>query len=211
MSVSEYFSKELDYIVDPLIRQIVAETLDKSPECIVHIPASSTGKFHPAYSLGEGGLMRHVKAAVGIAHSLIETEIFQNMVFQNMLWDAQLLRLYKDCAYAALIIHDCMKPDVDVPEHWTRFDHPILAAELFKETAREHITKDNMEYMKQVVPLVYKAVASHMGQWNTSSKSGGLVLPKPKTGLQHFVHLCDYLASRKYLAFDFDIYCEVAR
>ena len=76
MKVSEHFTKELSYIKNVTLRKIVAETLDKSPECIVEIPASSSGKYHPEYTIGVGGLVRHIKAAVGIAHCMIETDIF---------------------------------------------------------------------------------------------------------------------------------------
>lgn len=44
--------------------------------------------------------------------------------------------------------------------------------------------------------LIYDLIASHMGQWNTNDYVN-IVLPKPKTQLEKFVHLCDYLASRK--------------
>lgn len=62
MKVSEHFEQEIAHIVNEDLRKIVAETLDESPECIVHIPASSSGRYHPAYSLGEGGLMRNIQA-----------------------------------------------------------------------------------------------------------------------------------------------------
>ena len=42
-----------------------------------------------------------------------------------------------------------------------------------------------------------------MGPWNTNYK-GNEVLPKPKTKYENFVHMCDYLASRKYLNIKFD-------
>lgn len=214
MKVSEHFTKELGYIQNDDLRKIVAATLDASPECIVEIPASSSGRYHPAYSLGVGGLMRHVKAAVGIAHCQIETEIFDNMVMGT---DAKtridyydIRQMYADAAYAALILHDCVKPD-DTVKHSTRFDHPLLAAKLFKETAVKYINAENMEYMKMAIPLVHGAISSHMGQWNTAPYAKGVVLPKPKSGIEHFVHQCDYLGSRKFLTFEFDVYEEVKR
>lgn len=77
MKTSELFTKEIGYISDETLKKIVIDTLDASPECIQIIPASSSGKYHPVYSLGDGGLVRHVRAAVGIAHSMIETDIFK--------------------------------------------------------------------------------------------------------------------------------------
>lgn len=205
MKVSEHFKNELNYIKNDTLRSIVIDTLDSSPECIVHIPASSSGRYHPQYSLGEGGLMRHVKAAVGIAHCMIETDIFKNMIFGVGADMPEALEPYKDAAYAALILHDCMKPD-DTEKHSTRFDHPLLAAKLFKEKAVKYINNENMEYMKEVVPMIHGAIASHMGQWSTAPYAKGIVLPTPRTGIDQFVHLCDYLASRKFLIFDFDKY-----
>ena len=213
MNVHEHFEKELSYIKNNILRNIVIDTLDNSPNCSIHIPASSSGKYHPSYSLGDGGLMRHIKAAVGIAHCMIETEIFDDMTMKNIndFTSYDELRVeYADASYAALILHDCCKPD-NTESHKTLFDHPLIAANLFKEIAKKYITQDNMQYMKHVVPMVHSAIASHMGQWNTAPYAKGIVLPKPKSAIDAFVHMCDYLASRKFLIFDFDVYNEVRR
>jgi len=217
MKVSENFTRELSYIKNSDIRAITAATLDAAPDVIVSIPASSSGKYHPAYSLGEGGLMRHVKAAVGMAHSLIETEIFANMIGDCAAKsDAARVSLMADCAYAALILHDCCKCD-DTPKHSTRFDHPVVAAKLFKEMVANYIRSNSgiseirVNVLKDAVPVIYGAIASHMGQFNTANYAKGVVLPKPNNGIEHFVHLCDYLASRKFLLFDFDVYAESDR
>lgn len=116
------------------------------------------------------------------------------------------LTIYSDCAIAACILHDCCKAEDDDPKHKTLFDHPVLAANLLKETAKKHITKENNEYMKTVIPLIYNAIARHMGKWNEAVYAKGIVLPIPKTGLDVFVHLCDYLASRKFLDMNFEVY-----
>ena len=210
MKTSELYEKEIGYIKNPTLQKITKDVLDSAPECIQTIPASSTGKYHPAYSLGEGGLMRHVKGAVGIAHSLMQTDNFRNIVFGNGFEDIEQIAAYKDCAYVALILHDSYKPD-DTSKHSTRFDHPILAANAFKKAAKKYINNQNVEYMKLVVPLIFNAIASHMGEWSELKYAPGVVLPKPKCGLDNFVHLCDYLGSRKFLEFNFDVYNEVGR
>ena len=217
MTNADYFQKEIGYIKNNIIKTIVTDTLNNAPECIVHIPASSSGEYHPSYSLGEGGLMRHIKAAVGIAHSLIVTEIFKNFIFgSDEKVDSEMIDLYADCAYAALILHDCMKPDVESENKYTRFDHPLLGAKLFTDTANDFIShycisvKDK-EVLQTSVPLIKSAIESHMGQFTTSNYMPDVILPKPKTTLEIFVHQMDYLASRKYLVFDFNIYEEVDR
>ena len=68
----EVFRKELDYIKDDRIRSSCEIILDMLPDYFYEIPASSTGKYHPDFSLGDGGLVRHVKVAVRIAKELLD-------------------------------------------------------------------------------------------------------------------------------------------
>lgn len=220
------FIKELGYIKNPALKEITINVLDSSPECIKTIPASATGKYHPSYSLGEGGLVRHIKAAVGIAHSMIETDIFPNIVcgndyFNEMKNDVDFIKsleIGKDCAYVALILHDSFKAFDSDPKHKTVFEHPLIAARMFKKIVKEYVieNKDNisntdMKVLKCSAPIIHNAIASHMGQWNTAKYAKGIELPVPQTGLENFVHLCDYLSSRKFLEFNFGVYNEVKR
>lgn len=205
MKTSECFVKEIGYIKNPLMQKIVIATLDAAPECIQVIPASSSGKYHPKADLGDGGLVRHIKTVTALAKSLIDTDNFKNMVLGHGTIDNETLEIYADCAIVACILHDCMKPD-DSPKHNTVFDHPLKAANLFKETARKFITNENMDYMRVIIPITHGCISSHMGQWNTAPYAKGIVIPKPKTGLEDFVHLCDYIASRKFFDFNFEVY-----
>lgn len=207
MKTSEIFEKEINLIKNEHMRNIVANTLDASPECIQTIAASSSGKYHPQYSLGEGGLSRHIKATVGIAYSMIGSDVLKGFI-ENETGTYDIM--YEDIVYAALILHDCKKPD-DTPKHNTRFDHPILAANLFNETAMQYVfnnnlSQDDMEYIKKVVPLIFKCIKSHMGIYTTASYAKGIELPKPASNLEWFVHSCDLLSSKKYIGFDFDKY-----
>lgn len=205
IKTSELFKKEIAYISNEILQNIVRDTLDAAPECIQTIPASSSGKFHPKADSGDGGLVRHVRAVTAIAKTMIDTDIFKNMALGTGADDYETITIYADIALAACILHDCMKPD-DSPKHRTVFDHPLKAANLFKETAKKYITKENMNYMKVVIPLVHSSIASHMGQWTTAPYAKGIVLPKPKLGIEQFVHLCDYIASRKFIDFNFEVY-----
>lgn len=80
--MSVYFEKELLMIENEEMRNLVIETLknvkDEKDE-FYHAPASSTGKYHPDYALGDGGLYRHTEAAVKIAHDLLDLEWYQNL------------------------------------------------------------------------------------------------------------------------------------
>jgi hypothetical protein len=55
------------------------------------------------------------------------------------------------------------------------------------------------------IEFIAHCIESHMGQWNTDRKSK-TVLPKPMDEYQQFVHLADYLASRKDLTMAFEGY-----
>ena len=68
----EVFNKELGYIKDERIRNSLKTMLNLLPEYFYQIPASSTGKYHPEFTLGDGGLVRHVRAAVRIAYELLQ-------------------------------------------------------------------------------------------------------------------------------------------
>ena len=102
----------------------------------------------------------------------------------------------KDLILVALFLHDGQKQGKR--EGNTVFDHPIHAANFVKQC---HIETDLLN--DDQMQLIYDCIATHMGQWNTA-KYSKVVLPMPKTKYQKFVHLCDYLASRKFLEMNFE-------
>ena len=198
---TETFARELGYIKNDRVRDFVGYVLDRLPDYFRHIAASSSGKYHPAYTLGEMGLIRHTKAAVAIAQDLFTAEIYD--FTQNDM----------DIVTSALILHDGLKRGMY--EDHTAFDHPLLMENFIYEKYEEYIKENNLENINNMTDLIFGenihaiagAVASHMGKW-TTSKYSDVVLPRPKTDIQKCVHLCDYLASRKHLIFDFDVYAK---
>lgn len=173
------------------IREFAETLLDGIPDYIWHVGASSTGKYHPAYSLGEGGLMRHQIAVVRFLNFFFELEQY-NVMFTSREMD--LMRV-------AGLVHDCRKSGEQSDyEHskFTKFDHPIQMANVVRSFDGKYLNHNEIEF-------VANCIASHMGQWNTDRKSS-VVLDKPKDGYQFFVHLADYLASRKDLTMAFDMY-----
>lgn len=173
---SDCFAYELSLIEDENKRQFVKDYFDTLvPDYFYIVPASSSGKYHPDYALGVGGLVRHTKACVLIAEELICLE-------QNSHLDS-------DRIISALLMHDTFKQGLK--QGHTEFEHPIFAARAIMLFAKEY-HPDMIEFATNVSELV----VSHMGQWNTS-KYSRVTLPKPQTEEQKFVHMCDYLASRK--------------
>ena len=66
------FSKEIESIVDDDLRKLATEVIACADNYFFTIPASSSGKFHPSFSLGEGGLVRHTKCMVYMTKCLCE-------------------------------------------------------------------------------------------------------------------------------------------
>lgn len=178
---AKIFEKELSYIKDSHFKENAEILLDLLPEYFFHIPASSTGKYHPSFSLGEGGLVRHTKVAIRIAHDLLENE-----VIGNVFTDSE-----KDMIIMAILLHDGAKEGL-VQGKYTIFDHPIVVANFIREQKQKTSLTDDE------VSLITSMIESHMGQWTTNPYSK-VVLPRPKGKYQKFVHMCDYLSSRKYL------------
>ena len=67
---TSFFEKELEYINNERYKKSAMTLIELLPDYFFSVPASSTGKYHPSFSLGDGGLLRHTKAAVRMANEL---------------------------------------------------------------------------------------------------------------------------------------------
>ncbi len=186
MNKSLKFSKELEYIKSEKIKISCQKMIELLPDYFFEVPASSTGKYHPEYALGEGGLLRHTKAAVRIAYELLNDPCIGDKYTQDE----------KDLMIMSLILHDGLKSGLN-HEKYTRFDHPILIADYIMDNEEE------LGLEIEEIEFLCDAVKTHMGSW-TTDYNGVEVLEKPMTKYQNFVHMCDYLASRKCLLVPFD-------
>lgn len=181
MMNSDKLKEELSYIQNDKLRMIVREYLDTEVKPYFwEIPASTTGKHHPDIDLGNGGLLRHTKMCVRVCIELLELRMWQ--------------AIDHDCAVAAMIMHDTQKLG-DCKTKYTAHDHPIWAANAFLSFAKRYPEYPELQGM---IELICDSVSSHMGQWNTNSHSN-IVLPTPQTPQQKFVHLVDFIASRKFI------------
>ena len=180
------FDKEINLIKSEEYRKCAIELLNILPDYFFTIPASSTGKYHPKFALGKKGLVRHTKAVMTIAYDLL----YNNHSVFNSFTDRE-----KDLLIIGLMVHDGLK--LGLPEEkYTRFDHPILICEHIKNN------KDKLSLSDEDIHFICDAIKTHMGEW-TTDYNGNEILEKPKNNYQRFVHMCDYLASRKYLEFNF--------
>ena len=178
----EIFNQELELISDKRLKDNAIIILNNLPDYFYTIQAASTGKYHPKYALGDKGLVRHTKAAVSIAHSLFDIYKFDDHT--------------KDIIIISLLVHDGLKHGF-IYDKYSKFEHPILIKELLNNIKKDLTLKDSE------IEEISNNVSSHMGKFNTNDYSD-VILPIPKTVTEKFIHMCDFLASRKQIHFDFD-------
>lgn len=186
MKKQELFEEEIGYIKDVKYKESLKKMIDLLPDYFFEVPASSTGKYHPAFALGDGGLVRHTKVAIRIGYELLNNDSIGNVFNAKE----------KDLMLMALLIHDGLKSGIS-KEKYTRFDHPLLIANYMRENKEKTLLNDDE------IEFICNCVEAHMGQWNTDY-NGNAILPVPKNKYQKFVHMCDFLASRKFLNVEFD-------
>ena len=181
----------LDTIENKDIKEFAIVLLEDLPEYIWHVGASSTGKYHPTYSLGEMGLMRHQVAVVR----------FLNFFFELEQYNSKLTSREMDLMRVCGLVHDGRKSGSQEDfekSKYTKFDHPLQMAEVIRSYDGQYLSHDEIE-------LIATTISSHMGAWNEDKKSS-IILPKPSNKFQRMLHVADYLASRKCLTMDFEGY-----
>ncbi len=188
-SKATIFNVVLDTFENEDIKELAVLMVDDMPDYYFDIGASSTGKYHPQYALGDLGLARHTVALCKFMNHMFTIEQNQSKYTSR---ERDMLRL-------AGIMHDSRKSgEADNKSRFTVFDHPILAANAMRKFKGVVSTVSDEE-----IELAATACESHMGQWNTDKRSS-VVLPKPSDKYSELLHLCDYLASRKDIEVIFD-------
>lgn len=177
----EIFQEELDRISDPELKLFATEVLKQLPDYFFTVSVSSTGKYHPEFASGEGGLVRHTKAALIVAEKL-----FENTTVKEL----QLTEHEKDLARVSILLHDgCKRGDDENGP--TLHDHPNI------------IVRHIQQFQDELPPIlvidldqILMAISSHSGQW-TTSKYSYIKLDRPESNLDKVVHISDYIASLK--------------
>lgn len=191
----DVFNTEFELLKeDKVLVDFLKTYFSKVPKEFWIMPASTSGKYHPLYALGKGGLIRHTKAAIKIANSLLPLEMYNH--------------LNKNLVITALMVHDSVKPGFskDGKALKTQSEHPLFAVNLLDKTFEEFkqtLTSKEAAILEAQLESVKRMVKSHMGQWNTN-KEEKVILPKPEKEDEKFVHLCDYLASRRFINIDLE-------
>lgn len=174
-TLNELLSYEVAQIDDPEIQDFVKMTLDNVNPIHRVKPASSTGKYHPKFAAGEGGLIRHIKVVVRNVIELIRA--------------TPAVEFEKDELIAAAILHDMWKYPTGRDHEFTAFDHPALGAQWCRDHGQETIGR---------------LIGAHQGIWTTSRQMPGFENEQPRKFDEWVLHYADFFASRAYLGCDFD-------
>lgn len=184
--VNDVFKNELDLIKDASVRNFVVDVIDTmAPDYFWTCPASTSGKYHPEVSLGEGGLVRHTKLAVWWGVELMRTADWGQ--------DGQ------DVIIAALLLHDLKKNG----------DKLVNGRPTIKNCVNVHGTVLADQIRMQMFPpgtcisprinMILDGIEYHMGQWTCPNWKDSPPESRDWTGseVSRIVHMADYCASRK--------------
>lgn len=184
MKAETVFKKELQQIHDKDIRDFVLKVFDKlCPGYFWTCPCSTSGKYHPQVSLGEGGLVRHTKLAVWWGIELAR---------------AMELEKYHDEMVATLLLHDLIKNGKGLDTNGCPLESGVtgthgvtLADKIFKNHDIPALGSDTFD-------RIYKGIAGHMGIWTTDNRYRPNNMVRPVIqAFANLIHLADYCASRK--------------
>lgn len=175
--------------VDHVFNQVTADTylqallgwyLSVIPAPFWSAPASSSGKYHPPFALGEGGLVRHSVAVMYVADDYAK------------LWnitDPQ----ERAVLLLAAALHDTFKGGTDETWRTTLQDHPDIAA----AHVRHFIYPGASSFMDNYhVAMIAHAIQGHQSLWGMERQPLGQQLGMPEA-IRSALVMADYTVSRR--------------
>lgn len=188
-NLKKYFLEYFDYpmtFVNQKIMELVNEYFDKIPNYFYKVPASSTGKYHPSFDHGDGGLLRHTQMTCEMMLEFQRIDKYKHLNFFDMM--------------VACILHDTFKNGY-VDNNRTVAAHASIAADEFYDTYIHHkysveeleytignVTYDCASELDRRVMDICNMIRTHMGQWGAIT---------PQTESEKLVHMADFVVSRK--------------
>ena len=188
-TAEDHLDRELAFIENDDLRNFITEYLDKSvPDYFWTEAGAKNAIHHPAQDTGVGGLIRHTRMCCAVAIDLLNNDLFAK------------IRDKQDEIIAALICHDTKKNGND-NVRYSR-EHPTHAGASIAKFYREGYDGPKSAALQSSVELISDCVSKHMGpnfNWRRGWKPEETILPYPDNPFASFVHLCDYIASRKFI------------
>jgi hypothetical protein len=164
------------------------------------IPSSSSGKYHPAWENGKGGLIRHIKGVGAFALSSMRRYGYGCDV-PGM--DPNNIAGMRDMLIFSVLLHDWGKnghPKTGWGKHTTK-THGEDTAKIIEEEMLPKFLKifpeiKNQEYLTEMVKQATVAISEHYALWSTKK-----IRPTDPTisDLSKILAEGDYMASRKFV------------
>lgn len=179
--MNRYIQEIIDTIENDDMKKFAEELVKTIPPYWYDVPASSTGKYHPAYAVTKSGLAKHTAAVVRFLNHTFNVECMNTWTSRE-----------RDMLRIAAMMHDTRKSGSQEEfeaNKYTKFNHPLLAAAVIRGFVGQYLSENEIE-------CIATTIESHMGAFN-KDKNSDLTLPLPKNRFQKLLHWADYLASRK--------------
>ena len=177
----DFFKTELGWIKSPALQFMTKKALNVAPKWFWIAPASSTAKYHPPDSNGEGGLARHTAKVIWLAYKY-----------------AECFGVDSDVMVVAAALHDWDKfgPDDDMElgkdrPHYK--SHAALGADmLYRRFAEFSQDADQLhpDQLRNKWDAACSLIRSHTGRWGDC---------QPFTLEQKLLHIADVTAAHKEL------------
>lgn len=184
-SYTELIAAMIDCIENEKIKQFVKDIIIKTGRMGTYKKAASSGgKYHPAISNTEWGLLNHTALA------LLALDTFELFYSSSGMLDP-------DVCKAAIILHDAWKYEnlVGAETKFTTKEHGFVGGKRIAEFAQDYPTDDDT---KVILDKIAYAVRYHMSHW--CHRSEDIEYVKKKATLnERVVMICDFLASNKAL------------
>lgn len=184
----QLFANELNDIKNDLLREFAIQLLLNAQDYFFVVPASSSGKYHPCFARGEGGLVKHTRCVVFYAECNAESFNFSQHD--------------KDLIIISALAHDIKKQGNDNNGKHTVWEHPELAHDFILEMQTKYPHLISIDDAK----IIANAVLCHMGKWahNKEFVKTRKQYPMPNTLFEYALQSADYIASRTELtSFEF--------
>lgn len=174
--------------VNSNMQNFVRYAFDNVADDFFEKPASSTGKYHPDFAQGSGGLLRHtIKAA----------EVFEDL-WRAYKYKYEHISFFEEEKYssglAAVLLHDSCKYGKCFENEHTLKNHDNIGAMFIEDLYNKFFATLDVEPQYQDI---IDAIACHHGVWSTTAR--------PVSLLDELVFLSDYIASRKYVKLNKEI------
>ena len=187
-------------IEDDDLRAFTYFVLSQSHPDFWVIPASSSGKYHPVWENGEGGLIRHIKAGMALAMSGLRRYGYS----YETVGDANMNAKIRDIIAFSVLLHDWGK-NGDPNKNWGKYTtktHGEDTANLIQKDLLPKFIKffpeiKNTEELTDMVEQGCFAIANHYGIWSKEKMKPN---DEKMTDVARILQEADYYSSRKFIS-----------